>query len=230
VGAVRKFGLLAGLFVCGAARASPILILSGDDLTGAHEGNNRTGANVLVNPYGPPIWAAPSRGGRWISYDLTGVGQKSPGDSRILDEEIISPPTAVFFERFFLPDAAGSGGIWVWADDVAQVLLDGVRVFPFPRPPVRDMHCIVGSIGCQPGEEGFIDLSGLSGGEHTLEFRVHQLWGDTYGLMYEGSVEPIPEPATFLLIATGAAWAAARANQRHLVRRATGGSKTEKAS
>jgi len=199
------FFLAAGL---GAAQAEVISIFSGDDLTGSSEWNNMTGANVLVNPYAAPIWASSTLGGRWISYGLTGAGQTSPSNVSMNAGNIEGNPTAIFFERFYLPGYAMSGGLWVWADDTAMVLIDGVPAFNSSSGVNHDAHCRNGVIGCQPGEGAYISLAGLDEGDHSLEFRVYQLWGDSFGLLYEGGVTAAPEPSSLLLVGSGAvaAW------------------------
>lgn len=78
------------------------------------------------------------------------------------------------------------GSIKVWADDTASVILGGVEVFPMN--PVLDTFCAAGSIGCELGEFGLIDLSELAQGNHRLDFNVYQLGGGSFFLLYDGEV------------------------------------------
>ena len=59
---------------------------------------------------------------------------------------------------------------------------------------------MTGPISCGQAEGGFVDLTGLAAGPHTLRIDAWQLGGLVYGVMYGGSVnsaaDPVPEPGT----------------------------------
>ena len=177
-------------------------ILSGVDLNGRIEWNNRTGANVVIRPNSEPIWKAPTLGGKWISYTLSGEGQQVVENASMSDG-FPSPfsVTGIFYRSFTLPGAAMSGGVWVWADDTAAVFVDGISRYSLPSPAIRGTWCSATGIGCQPSMGAFIDMSGLGAGPHTLEIQAYQLWGNTFGVLYEGSIEAVPEGSTLIITA-----------------------------
>jgi hypothetical protein len=179
-----------------------ISILSGTDPTGTSQWNDQRGfgvANVVLVPN--PNWAQPVGGMQWVSYMDTGLGgAELPNDGTY---GAIGPsPTASFFVSFNLPNPINSGGITVWADDTAAVflvdnsaapqLLDGPNLGP------ADVHCVSGPISCGQSEGGFVNLTGLSAGTHTLRIDAWQLGGHEFGVMYTGLInsDPVPEPGT----------------------------------
>jgi hypothetical protein len=203
---------LGGLVcTCLAATAigATVPILSGSDLTGVAEWNGTfsvKNADVAISTYGEPVWKAPTLGGQWISYTLSGPGQ-NPVVNVPLDGSgfILGGPSARFFYQFTLPSAAVSGQVSLWADDTAAVLLDGAVILALTPNPVRAIWCTEGAAGCQPANAGVVDLSGLSAGTHTLSIEAYQLWGNTFGVLYEGAVVivDVPEPSTVLLLMSG---------------------------
>jgi len=186
------FVLMAVLF-CTAATSTPIPLNSGDDLSGLTEWNNLAGPNVLINPH--PLWQ-PNGAGKWISYALTGDGQYYPPNNW-------NAPLAVFYEIFTLPAPSIAGSITVWADDTAGVYLDNMLLWP--PSLTQDNACAIGPIACLPDEGGTFSLAGLPAAVHTLRFEAYQLGGYPFGILYEGWVEPVPEPLTFMLIGAGLA-------------------------
>ena len=184
-----------------ANTATNVPILSGVDLNGRIEWNNRTGANVVIQPNPEPVWKAPTLGGKWISYTLSGAGQQVVENAGMPSPFNIS---AVFYRSFMLPGAAMSGGVSVWADDTAAVFVDGLSRYSLPSPAIRGTWCSATGIGCQPSMGAFIDMSGLGAGPHTLEIQAYQLWGNTFGVLYEGSIEAVPEGSTLIITAAGA--------------------------
>jgi hypothetical protein len=115
-------------------------------------------------------------------------------------------PTASFYNLFNLPSASTGGFIRVWADDTAAVYLDSTLLFAAATTP-SDGACATGPISCQLNEGQTILLPVLGAGNHTLRFDVWQLGGGPFGLLYTGQIEsqddPVPEPATVLLLAGG---------------------------
>ncbi len=198
--------LIGGALLCltllsGVARAATITVLSAPDPMGTVQWNSVTTYNVDISPWVHPNWAVPSLGGRWISFVNTGFNQTEvpssfpPGD----------PPTATFYARFTLPGPALSGGIWFWADDTAEVLLNGVQRLSYTTQQAQlpNPYCAAGSVSCQQSAGGYLNMAGYLAGDYLLELRTWQLWGGPFGVLYEGSVDiaPIPEPGQFWPIA-----------------------------
>jgi hypothetical protein len=150
-----------------------------------NEFNSATIFNVVVASPNPAWAAAP-----WISHKST-----DPANGTVVS----------FFEYFTL-SASDSliGSVTVWADDTADVRLNGVLLYA--ANPLQDAHCAAGPIGCQPNESVTLDLSGsLRQGYNLLKVTARQVDGGPFGVAYSGiagSVDdpaPTPEPASMLL-------------------------------
>ncbi len=186
---------------------STVTFVSGGDPTGLTQWNSVNGPgvpNVTIAP--EQAWQPSIGGAQWVSFTNSGVGGvvvQNAGTFGALDPV----PTASFFISFALPNAVNAGGLTVWADDTAAVyLVDN------PPPPVSLFaantgatvnHCAPGPISCEPVNGGFVDLSGLSSGTHTLRIDVWQLGGQSFGVLYTGSIESVPEPGTLAFFLAG---------------------------
>jgi hypothetical protein len=143
-------------------------------------------SNSPVNPGDPSDTSAV-----WISYAPTGYG-----------DGVFQAQSNVPI-RIFQPFTSGAGILTlnVWADDTADVLLDGVSLI---APKFTQGICSGQAIGCQPQDVGELS-STLTAGNHTLEFRVYQVGSGTdttsnpFGLLYTGTATATPEPATLFL-------------------------------
>jgi hypothetical protein len=198
-------GLLGLVLAFNTASAAMIPILSGVDLL--FESNNISGTNViLTNAYGEPVWKAPTKGGKWISYAQTGFGG---ADVSPANTTLDGPPTVIFTETFSLGASSVAGSlVSFWADDTAAVFIDAnpVPIFRLPPSVVVGTWCLDNAISCQPSKGGTVDLAGLSAGTHTLTIKAYQIGGGTFGLLYEGEViTAVPEPASFVLFSFGMA-------------------------
>ena len=96
----------------------------------------------------------------------------------------------------------------MWADDTADVLLDGSYLI---HAVFTQNTCSGQAIGCRPKDVGKI-VTPLSAGSHTLEFVLSQVGKGTdtttnpFGLLYTGTAPaaPVPEPASGLLFGVSA--------------------------
>lgn len=134
----------------------------------------------------------------WVSYAATtNVDGGGP-----LNSPDITPVNATVH---FFQDLGSTGGqlsLSIWADDTAGVNIDGGAYLVGPDPGPYP-HCAngAGSVGCDVGEQGVLNIF-LNPGSHFVQFDVFQRGGDftPFGLLYTGSLTPVPEPATILLL------------------------------
>jgi hypothetical protein len=165
----------------------------------------------------PAPWQGNNPGGSnavWVSFDAnhgtSGLGPNVASNGAPGNE-------TVTFNYNFSIATAGLLTFSVWADDTAQVLLDGVSLI-LPNA-VQDAACAAGVMGCQPGEDAtFVNLA-LAAGVHNIDLLVHQRvlleneTGTPFGVLMAGELTPVPEPATILLLGS-ALTAAGMASRR----------------
>jgi hypothetical protein len=147
----------------------------------------------------------------WISWGNTGYG----GDQFQPRSE--SVPGVTIYDNFFL---SGSGLLTldVWADDTAEVFLDGQSIYS-PVLVGQDI-CADKPIGCEIRDVAHISTAVTSSlnGSHQLAFAVYQLGtgldpnSNPFGLLYTGTVQSagidpnspsVPEPGTLGLAGIG---------------------------
>jgi hypothetical protein len=178
-------------------------------------------ANVAIPV--SPAWQAGGVGYEWISYANTGCNtfdpitgkcipgpDNPPGVVSTITDPAPATPTATFFYMFNLPDSVNTGSITVWADDTARIWLDGNMLWD--ANPHIGGNCASSPIGCLPGmQETFnVGALNLTSGEHLLQIDAYQLVGGSpFGVMYYGAIDsqpgPVPEPASYMLMALGLA-------------------------
>jgi hypothetical protein len=116
----------------------------------------------------------------------------------------------------------GSGSVLtfqVWADDTAQILLDGITPLSLLNPgsapnTTLDSACAAGALGCEANEFGQFS-TGLLTGDHSITVQVSQLLNLTpFGTLVEGDLAPVPEPATILLLGSALATVGAVTRRR----------------
>ena len=143
-------------------------------------------------------------GAVWISYGPTGYQDAGPytpyhGHTRIGT-----------FTYLFDAGPGATLSLSVWADDTAMVYLDNHSVPLWSTHDWGQSTCEVFPISCRPAVNGGVTYSGfLSAGPHTLEVDLFQVGTSTdttfnpFGLMVEGSITTVPEPASLLLLGAG---------------------------
>ena len=157
--------------------------------------NTESSNSLAITAVG--AWKQPDTGlyptATWVSYDNTGAGGFSPPNGT----------TATFTRTFVLPYAHNSGSVEVWADDTADVWLDGT-LFYAANLGAQNGTCQMGVIGCLPEYGGVVSLNGLTAGSHTLTVEGHQVAGDGFGVLWEGQVtSSAPDGGTTLVLFGG---------------------------
>jgi hypothetical protein len=141
---------------------------------------------------------------KWISYGPTGYRDAGP----VAPFDFVNPLIRIT-EVFNVVNTMVLN-IAVWADDTAEVFIDGVSVY---APNFSQNICANGPIGCEPNEAGFITHT-LNAGLHTLDFEVYQIGtgmttaSNPFGILYFGSIDAsgggssVDEAGTLALLAT----------------------------
>lgn len=148
--------------------------------------------NNPVNPGDPTDTSAV-----WISYKLSGYGDPEfqPFNGTV--------PVVSVFKNF----ASGAGDFFlnVWADDTADVYLDGNLL---KGAVFTQSTCSGQVIGCLSQHGGNFNFQ-IGAGQHQLTFNMYQVGtgGDTLsnpmGLLFTGTAPAVPEPSTVVLMGAG---------------------------
>jgi len=152
------------------------------------------GAPVAIAPN--PLWTPNSATAVWVSYAQTGQGGiVAPNAPNLL----AANATATY--TFSIAAGFESLSLLLWADDTLGVRLDGVS--KLAPNGVQGVNCAAGGVTCTgAGTALNIPLGGLA---HTLQFDAFQIALDTHGLMFQGDLQPVPEPASLLLVGSALA-------------------------
>jgi hypothetical protein len=198
-------GVVALVLFCGVASADLLyldsqagLLTSNGTDTVAITPHSLWQPNNPVNPGDPSDDSAV-----WISFADTGYGgsyfQAFSGTT----------PVVSIFQSF--QSDPGTLTLNVWADDTADVLLDGNYLM---HAVFTQDICSGQAIGCRPQDVGAFSAP-LSAGSHTLEFVLYQVGtgesttSNPFGLLYTGTapkdplpIPSVPEPSSWLLLGT----------------------------
>ena len=134
----------------------------------------------------------------WISYAPTGYG-----DGHFQPYQGTTPVVSIYSSFI---SGAGSLDLKVWADDTADVILDGnyLKTAVFTQST-----CSGQPIGCRP-QDFALFTEPLTAGSHTLEFVLYQVGTGTdtrsnpFGLLFTGTAaSAVPEPGVLSLVGLG---------------------------
>lgn len=212
-------GVVLGMM--SAAMAGPLMSGSGNATCERNAAVFGTSACTLqaINAHG--AWQQTGVGhligsaAQWVSYANTGVSAGNvlapiPTSTSATPNVLSSVPWLLkVTEQFYIGTGGGGIDLKVWADDTADVYLNGILKKGANR---SQGICAVGNIGCEPHE--FFQLSeALNTGFYTLDFYVYQLGngasasGNPFGLIYGGELRgvgtPVAAPAGLALLLPG---------------------------
>ena len=138
-------------------------------------------------------WTVPTTPATWVTDPTTAGGTEKPNNT-----------TSTFTQKFFLPYATNTGSVTVWADDTADVLLDGNMIWA-ANNGVPNGPCQLGIVGCIPQYGGAVSLNGLGAGPHILTVTAYQVAGDGFGALWQGNVSStVPDGGVTLMLLGGA--------------------------
>jgi hypothetical protein len=188
----------------GDAPATPITIASG---SGDETCNG--GACFAIAPHGAwaandPLFLGNPTDAIWISYAQTGI--TPPSQAAVSPSETVP---RMIYQLTFDADPGSAITTKVWADDTAQIFVDGFALNTPDTLLAHNSTCQnpnAQTPSCVTGEQ-YVGTVGNFFSDHILEIRVYQIGtGATndvnpFGLMYAGQIEAtdVSEPASLLL-------------------------------
>ena len=184
-----------------ASRGTTLQLVSSAATTTNNSGN------ATVDITKNPAWASPLAGSSWVSTASTG-NPSAPG-------YVVFPngTNILFAQSFFLDGLVDSASLSVLADDTASVFVNGTQIFAASTGP-SNISCAGTAIGCLVSTTKTFGKADLTpylniGAANTIQFRVFQIAGSSFGLDYAGQITTLsgsdqitatPEPGTLALL------------------------------
>lgn len=196
-------------------------------------------SSVQINEHGawidPNVNGTFTEGADWISFGNTGMdvadGTGSTAGAPAANGNGVAIATHSF--SFTTGSTQEHFGMWVYADDTAEIFISGAdiddsgagangfndgiadgRLRIGPLANLSQATCADGVIGCQPGEQAFVEMFFLSANTtYTIEIDLFQEGvsnsqspADPTGLLYAGGTVAafnLPEPGALALLGLG---------------------------
>lgn len=216
---IMPLAVVAALFSYASAAQAIVISSEQGDFTAFDETYSGDLNNFVIVPAVEitphPAWqqvpVTPGDPARWISYKNTGYdpfAELAPfqaGCSAATPG--VCQPLMIVLEPLI---GGGILNLTAWADDTLGIDLVDLNTFtftPLVAPNFTQNVCADGAPGCEPLES--VTISQLITGDTLLAISVYQVGQDTdpqanpFGVLYTGTFEAVPEPATLTVLGAG---------------------------
>lgn len=147
-------------------------------------------------------------GADWISFADTGMDTVDGTPPANIAVNGAGTAIATYSVDFTTGKNTMALGLWLYADDTAEVFLSGGdtggRIEFGPPANLTQDTCADGVIGCEPGEQSFVEMFMLTKNTtYTLEIDGFQEGDGPFGILFAGGLQRVPEPGTLALLGLG---------------------------
>jgi hypothetical protein len=155
----------------------------------------------IINPT-EPTWQQTSpfdANAKWISFNAA-HGTNGSGPANVPD--VVTPNVTIDFDLGPV-STLSTLTLHVWADDTATVRgNNGLGTLFAADPLATYTHCASSGITCDGNGTLITAMLAPNVSDYHIFFDLFQRGGDgtPFGLMFDGTLQPVPEPATMLLL------------------------------